>query len=148
MRRSDCDSAIGFAIVPCASNQDSAEEKMRTLSVTVVAAAIVSATARAETFNYSCKTCAYPSFANETCEEIGSAALLRVDDSMNVLEWRGRKYDLTIASADEADGCGNYGWHAKGNGKKFTFCTATKGYGAIEDNEGVKVQCTLIRNKR
>jgi hypothetical protein len=36
---------------------------------------------------------------------------------------------LTIASADEPDGCAKNGWHTEGNGTSFTFCTATQGYG-------------------
>jgi hypothetical protein len=62
-----------------------------------------------------------------------------------VLEWRGKKYDLTDAIGDEPGGCAKAGWHAKGNGTTFTFCAATQGYGAIEDKDGVRVRCNLKR---
>jgi len=45
-----------------------------------------------------------------------------------------------------ADNCGKQGWLAKGNETSFMFCTATKGYGAIEDKDGVvRVRCNLNR---
>jgi hypothetical protein len=108
-----------------------------TLSTTIV---------HAETYNYSCKACVFPTIANggDGCDADGSTYPLRVDDNKNVLEWRGKKYNLTIASGDEA--CAKYGWHAEGNGTSFRFCTATQGYGAIEDKDGnVKVRCNLKR---
>jgi hypothetical protein len=43
----------------------------------------------AETYNYSCKVA-------------GKTYLLRVDDNKNVLEWRGKKYSLTVANVDDA----------------------------------------------
>jgi hypothetical protein len=83
---------------------------------------------------------------SDGCDVVdGKTYPLRVDDNKNVLEWRGKKYSLTIASFDEPDGCGKYGWHAKGNGTSFTFCAATQGYGAIQDKDHVKVQCNLKR---
>jgi hypothetical protein len=98
----------------------------------------------AETYNYSCNVCVFPtvpsSDGSDGCEVVGKAYPLRVDDTKNVLEWRGKKYKLTIAS------CAKYGWHAEGNGTSFTFCTATQGYGAIEDKDGnVRVRCNLKR---
>ena len=80
----------------------------------------------AEIYNYSCGN--------------GKTYPLRVDDSKNILEWRGKKYSLT-----EQPNCARYGWHAEGNGTSFDFCTATKGYGAIEIKGEVKVQCDLKR---
>jgi hypothetical protein len=65
---------------------------------------------------------------------------LRVDDETNVLEWRGKKYGLT-----EQPNCAKYGWHAEGNGASFDFCTATQGYGAIEEKDDVRVRCDLKR---
>jgi hypothetical protein len=82
----------------------------------------------AETFNYSCEVerKTYP---------------LRADDTKNILEWRGKKYSLTVK-----EDCGRYGWHAEGNGTSFDFCTATQGYAAIEDKDGNdQVQCELKR---
>jgi hypothetical protein len=82
---------------------------------------------------------------SDGCDVVdGKTYPLRVDDNKNVLEWRGKKYSLTIASADEPDGCAKSGWHAEGNGTSFTFCAATQGYGAIEDKDrNVKVRCNL-----
>jgi hypothetical protein len=78
---------------------------------------------------------------SDGCRPEGKAYPLLVDESRNVLEWRGKKYAVT-GSAD----CGKYGWHAKGNGTSFKFCTATQGYGAIEDENGeVRVQCQMRR---
>lgn len=107
------------------------------------------ASAYAETYNYSCKACIFPSIAidgSDGCEVDGKAYPLRVDEKKNVLKWRGKNYKLSAASADDPKGCANYGWHAEGNGKSFTFCAATQGYGAIEDQAGeVRVQCSLKR---
>jgi hypothetical protein len=93
----------------------------------------------AGTYNYSCNICLFPSISGDGgdgCDVDGKSYPLRVDDNNNVLEWRGKKYNLTIEAADEPNGCAKYGWHARGNGASFTFCTATQGYGAIEDKEG------------
>jgi site-specific DNA-cytosine methylase len=57
------------------------------------------------------------------------------------------RWSLTVAPYDDkGGGCAKYGWHAEGDGTSFTFCTATQGYGAIEDKNGdVRVQCNLKR---
>ena len=102
------------------------------LTIALIFASLSTTVVYAEIYNYSCKV-------------DGKTYPLRVDDNKNVLEWRGKKYSLTIASADEPDGCAKYGWHAEGNGTSFTFCAATQGYGAIEDKDGVKVRCNLKR---
>lgn len=108
--------------------------------------AFFSATAvSAETYNYSCKPCLFPGIVNGdgfgACDVVdGKTYPLSVDDKKNVLEWRGKKYSLT-----EAGDCGKYGWRAVGNGTSFDFCGATKGYAAIEDKAGVKVECNLKR---
>jgi len=119
------------------------------LTIALVLSCLATTVAYAETYNYSCKACVFPSISSDGsdgCEVDGNAYPLRVDDNKNVLEWRGRKYSLTVASADEPNGCAKYGWHAKGNGTSFTFCTATQGYGAIEDKDGnVRVRCNLKR---
>lgn len=101
-------------------------------------------TANAEVYSYSCQACIFPTIGYD-CEAVGKPYPLRVDANKSVLEWRGKKYGLTIASADDEPGCARAGWHAKGNGASFTFCAATQGYGAIEDKDGVKVQCNLKR---
>ena len=112
-------------------------------------ACLVSSAVHAETYNYSCKVCMFPSNSDgggDGCEEEGGSYPLRVDENKSILEWRGKKYGLTVASVDEPNGCARYGWHAKGNGTSFTFCTATQGYGAIEDKDGsVRVRCNLKR---
>jgi hypothetical protein len=119
------------------------------LTIALIFASLSTAVVHAETYNYSCKVCVFPTIAidgYDGCEVDGKTYPLRLDDNKNVLEWRGKKYSLTIASADEPDGCAKYGWHAEGNGTSFTFCAATQGYGAIEDKDGnVKVRCNLKR---
>jgi len=85
-------------------------------------------------------TVVYAEIYNYSCKVDGKTYPLRVDDNKNVLEWRGNKYSLTVES------CGRYGWHAEGDGTSFTFCTATKGYAAIEDKDGnVQAECNLKR---
>ena len=111
--------------------------------------ASLSTTAIAETYNYSCNVCVFPTIAtadgSDGCELVGKAYPLRVDENKNVLEWRGKKYKITT-SADDQLACGKYGWHAEGNGTSFKFCTATQGYGAIQDKDGtVRVRCDLKR---
>jgi hypothetical protein len=118
------------------------------LTIALIFATLSTTVVCAETYNYSCKSCVFPTIANggDGCDVDGQTFPLRVDDNKNVLEWRGQKYGLTVASADEPNGCAKYGWHAEGNGTSFTFCTATKGYAAIEDKDGnVKVRCNLKR---
>jgi hypothetical protein len=93
-----------------------------------------------------CLTSAIPAQAfeqpfNYSCKVSGKTYPLRVDENKNVLEWRGKKYSIVL----QPD-CGKYGWHAEGNGTSFDFCTATKGYAAIEDKDGNdQVQCQLRR---
>lgn len=121
---------------------------MMRFAVAPISVVLFATAANAEIYNYSCKICMFPSDArdgSDGCEVVGPALPLRVDDNKNVLEWRGKKYDLTVASSDESDGCAKYGWHAKRNNISFTFCTATQGYGAIEDKDGVRVQCNQKR---
>jgi hypothetical protein len=118
------------------------------LTIALILAFLSTAFVHAETYSYSCNACVFPSIPNggDGCDVDGTTYPLRVDDKQNVLEWRGKKYSLTTATADESNGCAKYGWHAKGNGTSFTFCTATQGYGAIEDKDGnVRVRCNLKR---
>jgi hypothetical protein len=97
------------------------------LMLALISASLSTTVVYAEIYNYSCKV-------------DGKTYPLRVDDNKNVLEWRGKKYSLT-----EQPNCAKYGWHPEGNGTSFDFCTATQGYGAIEDKDGVKVRCNLKR---
>lgn len=119
------------------------------LTTALIFATLWTTVGHAETYNYSCKVCIFPSISSngsDGCDVDEKTYPLRVDDNKNLLEWTGRKYSLTVASADEPNGCAKYGWHAKGNGTAFTFCTATQGYGAIEDKDGnVRVRCDLRR---
>lgn len=113
---------------------------------------IAAAPAHAEIYNYSCEVCVFPGIVSESYQECdvvnGKTYPLRIDDSKKVLEWRGKKYNIT-----EQPNCAKYGWHAEGNGTSFEFCTATKGYGAIiaklkapqEGTDEVRVQCNLKR---
>jgi hypothetical protein len=125
-------------------------KNMMKLAIALIFAFLPITAAYAEIYNYSCKACLFPKIAGDDgsdgCDVVdGKTYPLRVDDNKNVLEWRGKKYSLTDATADEPDGCGKAGWHAKGNGTSFTFCAATQGYGAIQDKGDVKVRCNLKR---
>jgi hypothetical protein len=97
------------------------------MKIALVALMVVSSQANAEIYNYSCKA-------------LDGTHPLQVDDSKNVLEWRGMKFNLT-----EKPDCGRVGWHAENNGGSFDFCTATQGYGAIKRDGEVKAECTLER---
>jgi uncharacterized protein YxeA len=108
---------------------------MMKLTIALIFASLLTTVIYAETYNYSCKV-------------DGKTYPLRVDDNKNVLEWRGKKYSLTVASFDEPDGCAKYGWHAEGNGTSFTFCTVTQGGAYIEAKDGNdEVECCERRGK-
>jgi hypothetical protein len=112
---------------------------MMKLTIALIFAFLSTTAVYAEIYNYSCKACVFPS--DDGCDVVdGKTYPLRVDDSKNVLEWRGKKYSLTVLPD-----CGRWGWHAEGNGTSFDFCTATKGYGAIQYKDEVRVQCDLKR---
>ena len=119
---------------------------MMKLTAALIFASLSTTAVHAEIYNYSCKACLFPRIVGDHgydgCDVVdGKTYPLRVDDNKNVLEWRGKKYSLT-----EQPNCGKYGWHAEGNGTSFDFCTATQGYGAIEDKDGdIKVRCDLKR---
>jgi hypothetical protein len=115
------------------------------LTIALIFAFLYTSAVHAEIYNYSCNACIFPKIVSDNgydgCDVVdGKTFPLRVDDKNNLLEWRGRKYSLT-----EQPSCGKYGWHAEGNGTSFDFCTATQGYGAIEDQGEVKVRCSLRR---
>jgi hypothetical protein len=116
---------------------------MRRISAIIIAS-LAANVAQAETFNYSCQVCMFPT-GNENCDAEGKTSPLRIDDGKMILLWKGKTYRLAMATADDENGCAKYGWHAEGNGVSFKFCTATQGYGAIEDKGGVRVQCNLKR---
>jgi hypothetical protein len=118
---------------------------MMKLTIAVVFVFLTIATAHAEIYNYSCHACLFPKIIDDygfaQCDVVdGKTYPLRVDANKNVLEWRGKRYKLT-----QKPDCGRWGWHAEGNETSFDFCTATQGYGAIEDKGDVKVQCDLKR---
>jgi hypothetical protein len=94
---------------------------------TIATLLFASGLARAQPFVYSCKL-------------DGKTYPLLVYEDKHVLVWMGRKY--TIAFQPD---CAKYGWHARGYGMSFDFCTATKGYAAIEDKAGnaPQVECDL-----
>jgi hypothetical protein len=126
--------------------------RLMRVTIALIFASLSTAVVYAETYNYSCKVCVFPTIARDDgsdgCEEVGGKTYpLRIDDAKNVLEWRVKKYKLTnIMDSDEPSRCGRGGWHAEGNGTSFTFCYATQGYGAIEDKDGtVRVRCNLQR---
>jgi len=105
------------------------------------------AAASAQTINYSCRPCIFPgktlpgqaNVSSSFCDEAeGKAYPLQIDEKRNLLIWRGKQYRIK-----EQPECAKYGWIAEGHGVTFDFCTATKGYGAINTKDGVKVQCSL-----
>ena len=114
------------------------------LTIALIFAFLSTTAVYAEIYNYSCKACVFPGIVGDAgfgCDVVdGKTYPLRVDDNKNVLEWRGKKYSLTVS-----EDCGKYGWHAAGNGTSYDFCGATQGYAAIQDKDGVKVQCDLKR---
>ncbi|QDM28415.1 hypothetical protein FNL56_21580 [Tardiphaga sp. vice304] len=124
---------------------------MKKILLVVAAFSVPMGFACAETFNYSCKACIFPNSSDGYgCDDVvdGKTYPLRVDDSKNVLEWRGKKYSVSNANDPNKDEivCAKAGWHAEGNGTSFTFCAATQGYGSIQDKNGdVRVQCNLKR---
>ena len=114
------------------------------LTIALIFATLASTVVYAEIFNYSCNACLFPGNGDDgyNCDVVvGKTYPLRVYEDKNVLEWRGKKYSLT-----KQPNCAKYGWYAEGNGTSFDFCTATQGYGAIEDKDGtVRVRCDLKR---
>jgi hypothetical protein len=122
---------------------------MMKLTIALFFAFLSTTAVYAESYNYSCKACVFPRIVsddgNDGCDVVdGKTYPLRVDANKNVLEWRGKQYSLT-----EQPNCAKYGWHAVGNGTSFDVCTPTKGYAAIEDNDGnVNVRCNLKRMLR
>jgi hypothetical protein len=108
---------------------------MTKLIIAIMFASLSTTAVYAEIFNYSCKV-------------DGKTYPLRVDDKKNVLEWRGKQFNITATSADEPDGCGKAGWHAEGNGTSFTFCAATQGGAGIIDKNGNDLaECCERRGK-
>jgi hypothetical protein len=73
------------------------------------------------------------------CADHGKSFPLKVDDTQNTLEWKGTTYKII-----ENEDCAKFGWRAEKDGTSFDFCTATKGYAAIEQN-GIEIQCDLKR---
>ena len=95
-------------------------------TIAIIFASLSASVVHAEIYNYSCRV-------------DGKMYPLRVDETKNILEWRGKKFRLTPGD------CAKYGWHAEGNGTSFTFCTATKGYAAIEKDGEEQAVCNLKR---
>ena len=77
-------------------------------------------------FAFLSTTVVYAETVNYSCSVDGKMYSLRVDDIKNVLEWRGKKYSLTVS-----EDCGKSGWHVAGNGRSFDFCEATQGSGYV-----------------
>lgn len=76
-------------------------------AIASILACLATSAVYAETYNYSCKVCMFPSDSgggggDDGCEEEGKAYPLRVDENKSILEWRGKKYSLTVASVDES----------------------------------------------
>jgi hypothetical protein len=73
------------------------------------------------------------------CTDHGKSYPLKVDDKQNTLAWKGSIYKIKLTD------CAKYGWYAEKDGASFKFCTATKGYGGIEQNDGTTIQCDMRR---
>jgi hypothetical protein len=108
---------------------------MKKLTIAFVLSILLISAVYAGTYNYSCKAG-------------GKTYPLRVDENKKVLEWRGKRYSITVSQETETDsGCAKYGWDAKGNGTSFRFCTATKGVaGFIYPDGNENWDCDLKRN--
>ena len=99
---------------------------MKVTHAIIVAALVFPATStHASTFNY-------------VCNDHGKSLPLKVDDTKNVLEWKGVTYKIKVTD------CGRAGWHAESRKDAFDFCTATKGYADFQQG-GITIQCDLKR---
>jgi hypothetical protein len=91
----------------------------------VITTALFINSAHADTFTY-------------VCTDHGKSYPLKVDDKLNTLTWKGSVYKIK-----RQEDCAKYGWHAEKDDASFNFCTATKGGGGIERNDGTVIQCNL-----
>ncbi|RZN16130.1 hypothetical protein [Bradyrhizobium sp. Leo121] len=98
---------------------------LRVATLVLVALAIGLTPAQAYTFIYACK-------------DHGKTHPLKVDDTKNILTWKGTDYKIT------ENGCGKAGWRAEEDGVGFDFCTATQGVADFELN-GSKITCDMKR---
>jgi hypothetical protein len=77
------------------------------------------------------------------CQSGNKTYQLWVNEGNKTLTWQGKNYRI-VRDLD----CAKYGWKATGNGTSFRFCTATQGYGYIEDNgkkleDGTEIECEI-----
>jgi hypothetical protein len=93
--------------------------------IIVIVTALFINSAHADTFTY-------------VCTDHGRSYPLKVDDKQNTLTWKGSVYKIK-----QQEDCAKYGWHAEKDGASFNFCTATKGGGGIEQNDGTVIQCNI-----
>src|SRR5262245_13619906 len=105
------------------------EKKKSSLGAVIIVALLLTAgSANAETYVYICKVA-------------GKAYPLRIDDTSNIIEWRGNKYRSTVV-----EGCKAI-WHAtpKHNDelRPFDVCAATHGYASIDHGDNVKIECQM-----
>lgn len=84
-------------------------------------------------------TSAHADTYNYICKDHGKSLPLKVDDTQNILEWKGATYKIK-----ENEECAKYGWRAEKDGASFDFCTATQGYADFQQN-GINIQCNLKR---
>ena len=99
----------------------------------------------ADIYNYACNACLFREIVKDEgydgCDVVdGKTYPLRVDEKQ-----KGPRMEGQAIQTEQQPDCAKYGWHAEGNGTSFDFCTATQGYGAIEDKGDVKVRCNLKR---
>ncbi len=66
------------------------------LAIALVFLSLSTVGSYAETYNYTCSACIFPPTpVGDGCDVDGKTYPLRVDDTKNVLEWRGKNYSLT-----------------------------------------------------
>ena len=108
---------------------------MMKLTIALIFAFLSTTVAHAQ-FDYLCNACLFPGIVMDgvdgrECDVVdGKKYPLRVDEDKKFLEWRGKKYSIVTTE------CAKYGWHAKGNGMDFDFCTQTQGGAYISDKDG------------
>ena len=76
-----------------AHNEAGHAVRLMKLTIVLLFTYLSTAAVYAESYNYSCKVCIFPSVAGDGydgCEVDGKTYPLRVDDNKNVLEWRGK----------------------------------------------------------
>jgi hypothetical protein len=72
-------------------------------------------------------TSVYADYNLSCSKDHGRAYPLRINETKKTLAWRGKTYNITPSQYDDLDGngCGKFGFNAKGNGTSFKLCFTT-----------------------